>query len=102
MLVAPVRALPMIFFLLLSLLGFFLSVIVHFSTFSSHPVFMKKSWPPYVGIFAVFGPMIFAQLRWGQWKMGRSFGDVPQWIQTLIGLGFGYAVLNFAVTALLD
>jgi hypothetical protein len=38
----------MILFLLLAILGFFASVLVHLSTFNpGAPVTMSESWPPY-------------------------------------------------------
>ncbi len=95
----------MLFFLILSLVGFFLSLVVHFSTFGSHPMLIEKPWPLHIGIFVVFVPMAIAQSRWddhsARKKKSGSIGDAftlaPPWMRTLATLCFFYAIVNFAI-----
>jgi hypothetical protein len=94
----------MAIFVVLALLGFVASMVVHASTFLPvPPLGMDQAWPLHVGIFLVFVPMVFAQKRQDRQDANASrsqdtdLARAPRWMRTLLGVVFAYAMLNFAV-----
>jgi hypothetical protein len=97
----------MILFLLLALLGFVASVVVHASTFAAMPPLgMHEAWPLHIGIFIVFLPMVLSQQRNRQLDrpkrakagtMDDLLRDAPRWMRQFTTICFTYAIVNFVV-----
>src|SRR5690348_9173374 len=101
-------------FLVLAVLGFFASLVVHFSTFTSHPIAMERSWPLHFGIFIVFIPAALIQRRSrrdakdataaaaatprpGRAGWREHFPHAPAWMHAALTVFFVYALVNFAL-----
>jgi hypothetical protein len=96
----------MILLLLLAILGFCASAVVHGSSFlDPMPVGMDRAWPLHIGIFLVFIPMLLMQRRRSGTARPRSlpeaFPHAPRWMVLAVGALGAYAVVNFVAGMLL-
>jgi len=97
----------MILFLLLALLGFIASVVVHASTFAAvPPLGMREAWPLHIGIFIVFLPMVLSQqhkqkidapARAKAGTMDDLLRHAPRWMRQVTLICFSYAIVNFVI-----
>jgi hypothetical protein len=92
----------MVLFLLLSLVGFCASVVVHASSYLDRaPVPMSRAWPLHVGIFLVFVPMVLAQRQDGGAQRKKSwreqFPHAPRWMVPMLTALAVYTLINFAM-----
>jgi len=98
----------MIFFLVLALVGFVASAVVHASTFlHAPPLGMNQTWPLHLGIFVVFIPAFLTERRRDRTAAATDGKDVPKparggdyphaprWASALLAVVFGYAIFNF-------
>ena len=87
-------------FSIFALTGFFISLLVHLTTFfgidpSKHAPWV---WVLHLGIFAVFLPMIFVQgvaPKKDFWN--KIFAVIPRWARYTIKAFFAYGIINFAL-----
>jgi hypothetical protein len=96
----------MILFLVLALLGFVASVVVHVSTFAAAPgLGMSRTWFLFLhlGVFVVFIPMALSlrnDSEAGGAKGGRSaasFASAPAWMRTVLAVCVAYALVIFGM-----
>ena len=98
----------MIFFLVLALVGFVASAVVHASTFlHAPPLGMNQTWPLHLGIFIVFIPAFLTERRRDRTAAatdgkdvpkparGGGYSHAPRWASALLAVVFGYAIFNF-------
>jgi hypothetical protein len=98
------------FFLLLALVGFVTSAVVHASTFFPvPPLGIEQTWPLHLGIFVVFVPGFLTQRRRGRAAAtpdaerlphrspARDATDAPRWPYAALAVVGCYAVVNFCV-----
>ena len=96
----------MIFFMLLALIGFVASVVVHAESWGPRPLDINQTWPLHVGIFVVFIPMILGQKR-GPGPTGKrvqrtsNFPNAPEWMNLLLNICGAYAVINLLLGVIL-
>jgi hypothetical protein len=87
----------------LSALGLVLSIWVHVGALMGRQVVPSEYFLMlHVGIFAVFIPaVIAAQKQTSTWRLKRSWREMfpgsPKWMNTMVGIFFGYAVVNFVI-----
>lgn len=97
----------MIFFMLLALIGFVASVVVHAASWGQQPLGINQTWPLHVGIFVVFIPMVLGQKRQpgptGKRRIQRTsnFPEAPEWMNLLINIFGLYAIINLLVGVIL-
>jgi hypothetical protein len=90
-------------FLLLAVVGFFLSVAAHCLALAGVPIpGGKLAWGLHVGIFVVWIPTVLVAYqsaryanRKDHWKV--TLAGCPPWMRRGLYVVFGYAILNFAL-----
>ena len=93
----------MVFFLVLALLGFVASLVVHVSTFTgSHAVGMSQAWPLHIGMFIALLPVMVGDRGRGEaGENGRpSNGQVsyvPRWMGALLAVCVVYGFVFFGL-----
>jgi hypothetical protein len=94
----------MIFFLVMSVLGFIASVAAHFSTFFgiNPQLIFPHIWLLHIFIFVVFGPAIFFCTKISA-RAIVNFNEIvsiysPAWMKMLVIVFFAYAFFNFFFT----
>ena len=90
--------------MILALLGFITSLLVHLSTFAGfNPGAFGGVWGLHIGIFVVFIPAMVCtnnalkgHNKRDYWKIALS--HAPTWLRAMCGLFFAYAFFNFFFT----
>jgi len=89
--------------IVLSLVGLVLSMWVHFGALFGRQVAPSEYfWILHMGIFVVFFPAVLvSQKQAKKWRINRSWRDMfpgaPRWVNTMVGVFFVYALINFAI-----
>jgi hypothetical protein len=91
----------MIVFLLLAIVGFVASVLVHLASYGHEPLGIEQTWPLHVGIFVVFIPAVVgAQGRrrgGGHDCAGAEYEHAPRWMSRVLAVCGAYALVNFVL-----
>jgi hypothetical protein len=92
----------MILFLILAILGFCASAVVHVSTFLNRlPAGVSRAWPLHVGLLLVFIPALLSQRQDRRDRRQRSlreeYSHAPRWMLPPMVALFVYAIVNAAV-----
>jgi hypothetical protein len=98
----------MIVFMLLALVGFVASAVVHAESWGPHPLSINQTWPLHVGIFVTFIPAVLGakltrrrhrslaelnQLR----RQPPQYVYAPPWMKRVLSVCGAYALVNFVV-----
>jgi hypothetical protein len=88
-------------FIVLSAVGFVLSVAAHLAAVAGSPIpFGKSVWALHIGIFVVWLPTVLVAYRLTRGASRKDFWKIalagcPKWMRTALYIVFGYAILNF-------